>query len=159
MYPIAEGLYRDHAAELTAALALSLDDRDAAADVAHEVFVQAMLREDQLRAHPDPRGWLFRTGYNLARNRLALLLRRRSAVAREHAALDARSWEDAIDLRDGLKRLSPRQRDAVVLHYYFGFSVLETADLLGIAEGSVLSHLYRGRKALNRILLPEEGNR
>ncbi len=156
MYQLAERLYNEHAAELVAAPALSLDDREAAADLTHEVFLQAMVKEHQLREHPNPRAWLFRTGYNLARNRLALLLRR-GRIGREHGTrLDLDSWDAAIDLRASLQRLSRRQRDAVILHHYFGFSVLNVAGMMGCSEGAVLSHLHRGRRSLSRLLGGEE---
>ncbi len=47
------------------------------------------------------------------------------------------------------------QRRTVVLRYWLGFSVEETADELGIREGTVKSHASRGLAAL-RILLAEE---
>jgi RNA polymerase sigma-70 factor (ECF subfamily) len=149
-------LYREHAGDLITALALSINDRDAAQDLAHEVFLRALAREAHLRRHPDPRGWLFRTGYNLARSRWRLLSRRRHAVLREHPILPADAWDDAIDLRDSLQTLSPRQRDAVILHYYLGFPEAEVAPILGCAPGSVRSHLQRARVALARAINTKE---
>lgn len=156
LYEFVDALYKEHAAELTAALALSTNDRAAAEDLAHETFLRAMEREESLRAHPNPRAWLFTTGYNLARNRWRLLTRRRHAVARERPVLDPATWAESVDLRDSLGKLSSRQRDAVVLHHYLGFSVGEIAEMLGCAEGTVKSHLYRGREALEALLSPKE---
>lgn len=158
MYEFVEVLYREHAAELSVALALSTNDRGAAEDLTHEVFVLAMAREAELREHPDPRAWLFRTGYNLARNRGRLLFRRRHSVAQEHPVVSDRWWGEVVDLRDSLARLSRRQRDAIILSCYFGFSVEETAALLGCGPGSVKTHLYRGRVALDGLLNPKEAN-
>lgn len=158
MDDLIDTLYRRHAQELTTALALSLGNREEAADLAHEVFIQAMRQEDRLRAHPDPRGWLFRTGYNLARSRWRLLLRRRHKLAQQRPVLPPAAWEDAVDLRNSLQALSRRQRDAVILHYYLGFDLAETANLLGCAEGTIHSHLNRARKALERSFEPKEAN-
>jgi RNA polymerase sigma factor (sigma-70 family) len=55
-----------------------------------------------------------------------------------------------------LARLSHRQRQAVVLHYYLGYEVAEVADLLGIAEGTAKSTLHRARDALGRTLRAKE---
>ncbi len=159
MYEFIDSLYREHAAELTAALAVSTNDRQAAEDLAHEVFVQAMVKQDQLLGHPDPRAWLFRTGYNLAGNRWKLLTRRRHKIRREMPILTTQAWEDSLDLRESLRRLSRRQRDAVILHYYLGFTAEEIGAMLGCAEGSVRSHLHRGRAALDQLLAPQEGVR
>jgi RNA polymerase sigma-70 factor (ECF subfamily) len=72
--------------------------------------------------------------------------------------LPATAWEDAVDLRNSLQALSRRQRDAVILHYYLGFDLAETANLLGCAEGTIHSHLNRARKALERSFEPKEAN-
>lgn len=159
MYAFVEDLYREHAAALTAALALSTGDRGAAEDLAHEVFERAMGREEELRTHPSPRAWLFRTGYNLASNRWKLLARRRHAIAREHPMIPEERWEEMLDLRRSLARLSARQREAVILHHYMGFGVDEVAGMLGCSAGAVKSHLSRGRSNLSQMLAPEEATR
>ncbi len=159
MYELVDDLYPEHAAALTAALALSTNDRQAAEDLVHEVFERAMSKQEELRDHPNPRAWLFRTGYNIASNRWKLLLRRRHAVAQQHPVLPEPQWEEVLDLRHALQRLSGRQREAVVLHYYLGFRVEEIASMLGCAEGSVKSHLSRGRSQLNQFLTPTEVTR
>ena len=156
MYDFVDALYRQHAAELSVALALSTNDKGAAEDLVHETFVLAMVRQEQLRDHPEPRAWLFRTGYNLARNRRKLLLRRRHAVAQAHPVVSDRWWTDVIDLRDSLRKLSRRQRDVIILHCYFGFSLDETSSVLGCGIGSAKTHLHRGRLILNELLNPAE---
>lgn len=159
MYEFIDALYREHSAELTAALAVSTNDRQAAEDLAHEVFVRAMAKQGHLLEHPNPRAWLFRTGYNLAANRWKLLTRRCHKVRREMPVLSTETWDDSIDLRNSLQRLSRRQRDAVILHYYLGFTAGEIGEILGCAEGSIRSHLHRGRAALDQMLAPQEGIR
>lgn len=153
-----EDLYRSHAEELTAALALTLNDRASAEDLVHETFLLAMQRQDELQHHPNARAWLFRTGYNLARNRWRLLLRRRHAVALQHPVLEQHEWESVIDLRESLRRLSPRQREAVILYYYLDFSVSDISEMLGCSAGSVKTYLSRGRDALDRMLRPGEAS-
>ena len=44
------------------------------------------------------------------------------------------------------------QRRVVVLRYWLGLSVEETAHELGIGEGTVKSHAARGRASLQRVL-------
>ena len=47
-----------------------------------------------------------------------------------------------------LRRLPPVQRKTVLLRHWLGLSVHETADALGISEGTVQSHTARGLSAL-----------
>jgi RNA polymerase sigma-70 factor (ECF subfamily) len=156
---LVETLYREHASRLAVALALLTDDRHAAEDLVHEVFVRAVDRRAQLAAHPNPIGWLYLTGHNLARNRWRLLARRRHAVAQTHPLLPEREWADLLDLRESLQRLKPPHREAIILHHYLGYGVQEIAGLLGCAPGTVKSRLHRGRDALSQLLENEEATR
>jgi RNA polymerase sigma-70 factor (sigma-E family) len=60
---------------------------------------------------------------------------------------------DQLTLKDALTKLPVRQRQVIVLRYYCGSSVIETARDLGISTGSVKSHCSRALDAL-RSLLP-----
>jgi RNA polymerase sigma-70 factor (sigma-E family) len=56
--------------------------------------------------------------------------------------------DDTIALRDALAGLAPRQRAVIVLRYYEDLTERETADVLGIAVGTVKSQT---RDALVRL--------
>jgi RNA polymerase sigma factor (sigma-70 family) len=53
-----------------------------------------------------------------------------------------------VDLQRALDSLPGRQRAAVVLRYYEGLSVAETAHALGVTEGTVKSQVF---DALHRL--------
>ncbi|MGC5168639.1 RNA polymerase sigma factor [Luteimicrobium sp. DT211] len=59
---------------------------------------------------------------------------------------------ESTDLGRAVARLAPRQRAAVVLHYYVDLPVSDVATLLGCAEGTVKSTLHDARAALERTL-------
>jgi DNA-directed RNA polymerase specialized sigma24 family protein len=56
--------------------------------------------------------------------------------------------DDALMLRDALAGLAPRQRAVIVLRYYEDLTERETAELLGVAVGTVKS---QARDALARL--------
>jgi RNA polymerase sigma factor (sigma-70 family) len=63
--------------------------------------------------------------------------------------------EDEVVLRDdqrhvieALRGLPLRQRDCVVLRYYFEAGIQEIAETLGISQNSVKTHLKRGLASL-----------
>jgi RNA polymerase sigma-70 factor, ECF subfamily len=60
------------------------------------------------------------------------------------------------ELMAALRRISPRQRAAVVLHYQTDLPVAEIARLLGMSPATVKVHLFRGRKRLRQLLGTEE---
>lgn len=63
------------------------------------------------------------------------------------------SVEDRLTLARALPRLPARQRQVVVLRYYWDLSVAETAAQLGISQGSVKSHGARALVLLRSVLL------
>ncbi len=62
--------------------------------------------------------------------------------------------DDRLALRDALAQLAPRQRAVVVLRYYEDLTERQTAEVLGVAVGTVKS---QARDALTRLraLLPD----
>jgi len=51
-----------------------------------------------------------------------------------------------------LARLSDMQRQVITLYYFEERDVREVADRLGLAVGTVKSHLHRARQALAEML-------
>ena len=77
--------------------------------------------------------------------------KRRSSVPVELIDTPARTGtgtEDRLELVTELRRLPPMQRRTVVLRYWLGFSVEDTARELSISEGTVKSHASRGLATL-----------
>jgi RNA polymerase sigma-70 factor (sigma-E family) len=88
-------------------------------------------------------------------------LRHRAVADRNtpQAPHDAPGTEQEAPVRLGssalvaaLGRLSPRQRQVIVLQYYGGLSEAEIAEVLGIRQGSVKGHAARGMAALRSVL-------
>jgi RNA polymerase sigma factor (sigma-70 family) len=66
---------------------------------------------------------------------------------------DRRSYElpvDAIAVSSLLSRLPPKQRAAVILHYFADLPDSEVARVLGITKATVRVHLSQGRKRLRQ---------
>jgi RNA polymerase sigma-70 factor (sigma-E family) len=80
--------------------------------------------------------------------------RRESPVLSEHdGPVSAETpYEERHAVVEALQGLPLMQRKAVVLRHLIGLSVSETADALGIAEGTVKSHTSRGLTALEKVL-------
>ena len=55
-------------------------------------------------------------------------------------------------LHDAIRRLSPEHRDVLLLSVLDGYSHREIAERLKIPEGTVMSRLFRARKAARGML-------
>ncbi|GAA4538177.1 sigma-70 family RNA polymerase sigma factor [Amycolatopsis samaneae] len=60
--------------------------------------------------------------------------------------------DDALDIRDALRRVPPRQRAVLVLRFYCDLTVAQTAAALNIREGTVKSQTTRGLDTLRSFL-------
>lgn len=120
-----------------------LRNRFEAEDVAAETMTRAMGSWMRIRTYRLP--WVTKVAANLAVDQLR---RRARTGATAAAQLD---WSDSTDrlvIASALRRLSRRQRQALVFHYLAGFSVEETASVMGITAGSTKTHIQRGLTAM-----------
>jgi RNA polymerase sigma-70 factor (ECF subfamily) len=141
-----DGIFRDESTKMWRALFASTGDREVAADAVAEAFAQAMRRGDAIR---DVRRWVWKAAYRIAAGLLAERSRRHIETASDRPMWDT---EPAWDLRAALLRLSARQRDAVVLHHYAGYSTREVASMISSTPAAVRVHLVRGRRRLRELL-------
>jgi RNA polymerase sigma-70 factor (ECF subfamily) len=71
---------------------------------------------------------------------------------------DAQQFPEAtVELVEALRTLSPRQRSSVILHYYQGYTLRETAQLLGSTIPTIAVHLRRARSKLKDYLEADDG--
>ena len=80
---------------------------------------------------------------------------RSGAVQRFSRTIDV-GPEDADHVVGLLHGLPLRERQVVVLRYYFGLSEAETADTLNVSTGTVKSSASRGLAKLRDLHAPEE---
>jgi RNA polymerase sigma-70 factor (ECF subfamily) len=132
-----------------------------AQELAQEVFVQAMQKIDQLRAPEAFAGWLRSITANMAINRVT---RRRVAASMDPEVIEAVSIEHQTPLssalareerqqvRDGLDRLRPLDRQTLVAFYMEGNSLLEMSDHFDSPVGTIKRRLHVARKRLAKEL-------
>ena len=125
-----------------------------AEDVAAEALARAYAHWERIESLPWLDGWVLRVATNVALD----VARKRRPLADPPRPVES---EDAIATRlamvAALSRLPRRQREAVALHYLAGLTDDEVARALGIAEGTVKSHVHRGLVALRRTLGEDDG--
>ena len=139
--------YRAEAPRLWRALLLFAGgDREIASDATAEAFAQGIARGDAVRS---PGAWVWKAAFVIARGELA---RRGTPEPRIERTPSDPALEDILDVIAALRRVSPMQRAAVVLHHYAGYPVREVAEILGTSRSAVGVHLFRARARIQREL-------
>lgn len=136
-----------------------LRDRDDADDLMQDVLERALSRAHQRRANASTRAWLFTILHNLAMDRLRQRARRGRPAAIEsvpEARLAAPAQQEAALSHDdilGLIASMPTEQSSVLLLVGVEeLSYAETALVLDIPIGTVMSRLSRGRDRLRRLM-------
>jgi RNA polymerase sigma factor (sigma-70 family) len=152
--------YRSAADECLRAVVVSIGDQDTARELVDEAFARAWASWRTVSRHPAPKAWVVRTALNASISRWRR--RRREVPVADPArvadppALSASS-AGLVDpqIMAALMRLPARQRQVVALRLILDLDTARTADVLGIAPGTVMAHLGRAMAALRHDLQPE----
>ena len=140
-----EVLFRAQSERIWRALVAFTGDPDVASDAMAEAFAQALARGGELHS---PGSWVWRAAFRIAAGELKG--RRRNQTVTVDPGYEMP--EPPRDLIAALGHLSPKQRGALVLHYYGGYSTREVAEILGGSAATARVHLSQGRRRLKRLL-------
>lgn len=148
---------------ILALAARMLGDPAEAEDVAQETFVRIWRHASGWRqGHARFDTWIHRVALNLCYDRLR---RRREWVTDELPEVaddaplpDAMPGDEERRVNQALLRLAPRQREAIVLVYYQELSNIEAAGAMQVSVDALESLLARGRRALQAMLIGDDGD-
>lgn len=154
-----ETLYRRHAPRLYALALRIAGSSEEGEDLLQEIFLQAHRKLGSYQGDAALGTWLYRLALNHC---LDFVRSRQAKNARLTDTLDdGSSFEPVaprdtpiarIDLERALARLPEGCREAFVLHDVEGFNHTEVGQMLGIAEGTSKSQVFKARMKLRMML-------
>ncbi len=129
-----------------------LRDHNDAEDALQDAMLKAWRSWDSVRDEAARPTWLVRicVHYCINRRRGLRLRQERATHGGDAAVADPRFEGRLVDLDRSYRRLSPKQRAAVFLHYHHGYSIDECADLMSCRAGSVRTHLARALASMRK---------
>ncbi len=133
-------------------------------DIVQETFVICYLNRKSLREPEYFQRWLYKI---LTREAWRVCRRSKREQPVEEVFGDQEPKAPAVleevlrnsrnrQLYEAIGALPPKQRTALVLHYFNGMGTKEIASVMGCLEGTVKSRLYAARNKLRLILDEEE---
>jgi RNA polymerase sigma-70 factor (ECF subfamily) len=130
------------------AVLATVRDVDKAQDLVAEAFARAWASWRRVSRHPAPRAWVVRTALNLSVSSWRRYRRELPLMGHDAPACGAASGLADTELTAVLQRLPARQRQVVALRIFLDLDTAQTAEVLGIAPGTVTAHLTRALTAL-----------
>ena len=137
-------------------------------DVGQEVFIRFYQNINQFRGISALGTYLTRIAINLSLNEIKRQKIRNMRyyfwgnkeeddTKKANEFIDTTNYQDNSDTRNliqkGLQKLEVNLRSVVILRMIEGYDTRETAEILEIPQGTVLSRLSRGQQKLKEVLL------
>lgn len=134
---------------------LTQGDKELADDLAQETFIKAYLSLSSFKATSGFSTWLFRIGYNVFYDYIRS--RKISVDITEISETDADIIDTpesgtSMDLQEAMSHLSHPEKTCISLFYMEEQKIKDIALITGMAEGTVKSHLSRGKEKLAKHL-------
>jgi len=150
-----ERLYREHAGRVYGLCLRMTRDAQLAEDCTQDTFINAWRALGKFETRSSLSTWLHRIAVNVS-----LAKRRKSGRVEpppEEEEGEASAWTletpvEVQEIESAIGELPEGARDALVLHALYGYSHIEAAQMLGIAEGTCKAQLHRARKLLRERL-------
>lgn len=134
-------------------VAVVCGDRQRAEDAVQDALVDVWSKD---RSVDDLARWVTTAAINRARSRWRSASAERRAFSRLAARTPVPPDQQASSfdarLAGALASLPRAQREVVALHYLLDCSIADIGAHLGVADGTVKTHLHRGRAALRAAL-------
>src|ERR1700722_1918695 len=148
-----ERLYREHVGRVYGLCLRMTRDPAMAEDCTQEAFINAWKALARFETRSSLATWLHRIAVNVA-----LEKGRKASVVLESTSDDdgeviESDWTletplEVNEIEAAIERLPEGARDVLVLHAIYGYSHLEAAEMLGVAEGTCKAQLHRARSLL-----------
>lgn len=147
-----EAAYDAHGAAVYRLSLTFLGQHADAEDVTQETFYKLLCHAPAFADENHQKRWLLQVAANLCRNQLKGFWRKRTTQL-EDIISTAPEEQEALD---AVMSLPEKYKLPIHLHYYEGYSVAETAEILKLGQSAVKMRLKRGRELLKLEL--EESN-
>jgi len=154
-----EAFYREQSPRIFSLACRMAGSTEDGEDLLQEIFLQAYRKRAGFKGESSIGTWLYRLALNHC---LDYVRSRRAKMAKVTETLDGEaSFEPTarrdtpiarLDLERALERLPDGCREAFVLHDVEGYDHKEVGRLLGIAEGTSKSQVFKARLKLRGLL-------
>ena len=142
-----ESLFLIHMDQLYRVAFLMLNNKLDAEDAVQETYIRLLMKKPVFRDEEHGKAWLLRVCINICKNQIRFRKRHLAEkIEKYDVAVDSiKEWE----VLQALSSLPIKLREPIVLSTLAGYTIRETAEILGITEAAVKKRIQRGREKLD----------
>jgi RNA polymerase sigma-70 factor, ECF subfamily len=152
-----ERLYREHVGRVYGLCLRMTRDPAVAEDCTQETFINAWKALGRFETRSSLATWLHRIAVNAALAKRRKVTHVVDLPMEDDEDVVASDWTletplEVNEIETAIERLPDGARDVLVLHAIYGYSHIEAAEMLGVAEGTCKAQLHRARSLLKERL-------
>ncbi|MBS4172842.1 RNA polymerase sigma factor [Bacillus sp. FJAT-49736] len=119
-------------------------------DLYQNTITKMLKYSSNLKHHPNPKGYIFKTASNHWRDTIR---KNRREIVGLDINTDLVTFDTSLlDSIEALISLLPfKQASSLLLKEYFGFTSIEIAEMLGMTNGGVKAAIHRARTTLSKV--------
>lgn len=115
-------------------------------DITQELFVKLCFGTPVFKTEQHEKAWIIKVTENLAKNHLKKAYKRREVSVED---MSGNFVDDTkTDAFEAIAALPEKYKTAIILYYYFGYSVSEIGRITKQSESNVKARLMRARQML-----------
>ena len=147
-------LYDQVSRELYRMALYTLGNAQDAEDAVAETFLEAWKGIGGLREAGSFRPWILRILSIRCKRRIGKYVQEKGNIDIDDYLEEGEPDQSGprAEVRDAMARLSPEEREIVVLSVLQGYTMREIGEVLGLPQGTVSSKLHRTMKKLRKML-------
>ncbi len=160
-------LYVDYHQSLYQFLIYMLRDRDTAEELVQDVYIKVMHSYDKFKGDSSEKTWLFSIARNVAIDHIRKSKRQNKTFfgvfnvddRKDQLVHPDRLPDEILEQNESVRQLyaaleqcKTEHRELILLRYIHGFSIRESASIMGWTEGKVKTVQHRTLKTLKGIL-------
>ncbi|MCL1903823.1 MAG: RNA polymerase sigma factor [Oscillospiraceae bacterium] len=137
--------YRETVFQVALGYVKNIHDAD---DIAQNVFLKLCNHKKAFISPEAEKAWLIRVAINEAKDLLGSAWKRNQSSFDESFGVPFSVNDEDLSVYEYVKKLKPKYRTVIYLHYFEGYSTKEIAVILKMTQSAVTTQLSRARNQL-----------
>lgn len=121
-------------------------------DVFQDVFIKYLNYEGEFKDAEHEKAWIIRVTMNACHDLFRGWFKQKVDLTEDISQFSIDTGSDSGELLEYVRKLEPKLRNVLYLHYYEGYTMKEVAEILKVNENTVSTWIRRGKMKLKEMI-------